>query len=291
MSMRQEELFSRSGYYRFLLDSNVLLHREAAAAAVEELEPIIGRRSPDETLEVLDLACGGWPTAIAGVMGAFPERSFAYTGIDINPDQVELAISLFEFPSNVASIRVLEGNAWDPDSLAVGGEYDLIFSGMNLHHGNPQELLYLSRQLRGLLDSDGLLFSHDVFRPDEHPYRRRPDLNPDNSAESFRLVEEGRITAAGAPDIEIEEDTGNAEPVWRADYLERMRRILIARGGDLDGTGSTIAHMTQRDFPVSTRELSQILVLAGFTVRVRRFDGSEEPLGPYVACCAAWSDS
>lgn len=285
--MRQEQLFNRSGYYRFLLDSNVLLHREAAAAATADLATLLRECAPERPTRVLDLACGGWPMAIAGVMANFPERTFDYTGIDINPDQVELASTLFEFPGNVRAVRILEGNAWDLEPLGISGEYDLIFSGMNLHHGNPEELFYLAGQLRELLSADGLLFSHDVYRPDAQPYRRRPDVNPDDPAESFRLIDAARVAAAGISSLHIPEDTASSDPAWREDYLERMRRTLIARGGDAAGTASTIAHMRQRDYPVSTRELSEILSRVGLRTRIRRFDDSREPLGPYVACCIA----
>jgi SAM-dependent methyltransferase len=285
--MRREELFNRSGYYRFLLDSNALLHREAAAVATEGIGSLLRKCQPDQPTKVLDLACGGWPTAIARVMANLPQRTFEYTGVDINPDQVELASTLFEFPGNVRAVRVLEGNAWDLEPLGISGEHDLIFSGMNLHHGNPEELLYLARQLRGLLAADGLLISHDVYRPDAQPYRRRPDVNPDDAAESFRLVDAARLAAAGVSSPDIPEDTSSGEPAWRKDYLERMGRTLIARGGDAEGTASTLEHMRQRDYPVSTRELSGILSRAGFSTVIRRFDDSGEPLGPYVACCIA----
>jgi SAM-dependent methyltransferase len=285
--VRREELFNRSGNYRFLLDSNVLLHREATAAATEVLRSALDERGSVEPLKVLDLACGGWPLAIAGVMAAVPEQAFEYTGVDINPDQVELAATLFEFSANVEPVRVLEGNAWDLGPLEICGEYDLIFSGMNLHHGNPQELLYLAEQLRGLLARGGLLISHDVYRPESQPYRRRPDRNPDNPAESFRLVDPRRFPASGDPLLDLPEDPNPGEPRWRRDYLETMGRTLLARGGDAVGTESTVAHMRQRDFPVSTRELSKILSLAGLRTHVRRFDDSGEPLAPYVACCFA----
>lgn len=286
--MRREELFNRSGYYRFLLDSNVLLHRQAAETAIAAVAPLIRRHDPNEPVRVLDLACGGWPMAIAGVMGAFPEQAFEYTGVDINPDQVELAGNLFEFPSNVLSVRILEGNAWDLRPLRIPSDCEVIFSGMNLHHGNPQELLYLSRQLRELPPPDGLLFSHDVYRPDAQPYLRRPDVNPDDASESFRLIDAVRIAAADTPAVEFAQDVGPGDPSWRRDYLERMRRTLIARGGDPDGTASTVAHMRQRDFPVSTQELTEILATVGFSTEVRRFDDTSEPMGPYVACCVAY---
>lgn len=286
-TVRREELFNRSGYYRFLLDINVLLHREAAAAATAAMARLLKDRASDKPVKVLDLACGGWPMAIAGVMGAFPQRVFEYTGVDINPDQVELASIQFEFPENVGAVRILEGNAWDLGSLGISGEYDLIFSGMNFHHGNPTELLYLSAQLRELIAADGLLFSHDVYRPDAQTYRRRPDVNPDNASESFRLIDAARIATADLPFLAFPEDTASGEPAWREDYLMRMGRTLIDRGGDPGGTNSTLAHMRQRDYPVSTQEISQILAQAGFSTRVQRYDDSSEPLGPYVACCVA----
>lgn len=283
--MRREELFNRSGYYRFLLDSNSLLHREAAAVAIDALNPLLKERASDEPVRVLDLACGGWPTAIAGVMAAFASRTFEYTGIDINPDQVELASTRFEFPENVNATHILEGNAWDLETAGVEPGFDLVFSGMNLHHGNPEELLYLAGQIRELLAPGGLFFSHDVYRPDAEPYHRRPDLNPAEPAESFRLVDAARV--AELPSMDIAEDETLDEPAWRKDYVRRMDRTLIARGGDPDGTKSTIAHMRQRDYPVSTRDLSRILSHAGFSTRVQRFDDSAEPMGPYVACCVA----
>jgi hypothetical protein len=48
--------------------------------------------------------------------------------------------------------------------------------------------------------------------------------------------------------------------------------------------------MRQRDYPVSTQDISEILAQAGFTTRVQRYNDSNEPLGPYVACCVARLD-
>jgi len=182
--MRREELFNRSGYYRFLLDSNALLHREAAAEATEALSSLLLDRAANKPERVLDLACGGWPTAISGVMVALPSRAFEYTGIDINPDQ-----------------------------------------------------------------------------------------NPNDSAESLRLIDAARIAAAGLPALEVAEDRALQELAWCEDYLQRMGRTLIARCGDPKGTESTIAHMRQRDYPVSTGDLSRILCHVGFSTRC----GSSRP--------------
>jgi len=51
---------------------------------------------------------------------------------------------LFKFPDNVTSVRILEGNAWNLGPLPISYAYDLIYSGMSLHHGTREELLYLA---------------------------------------------------------------------------------------------------------------------------------------------------
>ena len=227
--MRREELFNRSGYYRFLLDSNALLHREATDVATEALKPVLGKHAVDKPVRVLDLACGGWPKAIAGVMTQFSSRTFEYTGIDINPDQVKLAAGLFEFPGNVIGVLILEGNAWDLEALGISGGYDLIFSGMNLHHGNPAEFLFLARQLRALLAPCGILFSHDVYRPDAQLYRRRPDANPDDPAESFRLIDAARIASAALPPFGGPPGSGFHQRPKRATYKPIGARAVVLK--------------------------------------------------------------
>ena len=127
--MRREELFSRSGFYGFLLKSNVLLHRQAVEAATDAFRPVLQAQG-NAPVPVLDLACGGWPVTLGEVMAAFPYVAFQYTGVDINPDQVASATRQFPFPGNVVNRRIVEGNAWDLDALDIGGAFPLIFSGM-----------------------------------------------------------------------------------------------------------------------------------------------------------------
>ncbi len=122
--MRREELFSRSGFYGFLLKSNVLLHREAARAAVDAFQPVVAGygRGP---VAILDLACGGWPVTVAEAMAAFPGAAFRYTGVDINPWGLSLAVDLTggSAPSNLfgnkcwklSSIRSTSNHDWPCD--------------------------------------------------------------------------------------------------------------------------------------------------------------------------------
>lgn len=280
--MRREELFNRSGFYGFLLESNVLLHRQAGEAAIEAYRPVVESWDGGTPLGVLDLACGGWPVTIAGVLASFDEAVFDYTGIDINPDQVARAGDEFPFPDNVTHTRIVEGNAWDLDELQLDDSYSLIFSGMNLHHGTPEEVWFLGNQLRELLAPGGVFFSHDVYRPDGELYRPRPEVIDGATA---WLVNPARLSWIGVPDIRVGRDTGTDDPAWRRDYVERMRRTLIERGADRAGAESTARHMASRDYPISTTELTAIMASLGLEVSVRHFDDTGEPLGRYVACC------
>lgn len=278
--MQREPLFNRSGYYRFLLESNVLLHREATKAAIEALGPVLYDWPESEPVNVLDLACGGWPVAVAQVLADFPEFSFSYTGVDINPDQIALAGQSFPFPENVVETRLVEGNAWELEPLKIDNRYQLIFSGMNLHHGTPEEIYYLGLQVQKRLGAGGIFFSHDVYRPDDEVYRPRPNVI---DGETSWLVNPARLAWAEVPRFEIRQDNSPADPTWRQDYIERMRKTLIARGADPSGAQSTAQHMEKRDFPISTRELRTIMEDLGFDIDVTRYDDSSEPLGPYVA--------
>ncbi len=285
--MQREELFSRFGFYRFVMESNALLHREAAAALRAALRPLVSRAPGDEPLAVLDLACGGWPETVAETMASFPDQTFHYTGIDINPDQVASAGETFAFPANVPVVRIIEGNAWDLPPLGLSGSYMLVFSGMNLHHGTPDEISFLAHQLRPLLQPGGLFFSHDVYRPDNRAYRRRPEVNPDDPQESMALVHPQRLLEANLGAPRVREDRDAVDPAWRLDYIERMRRLLIECGAEHFGVESTAQHMRQRDFPVSVTEFGSIFERFGYQVRTRRYDESDGPLGPYVADCYA----
>ena len=56
--MRREQLFSRTGYYRYLLNVNVLLHREAAEASIDRVRSLLEGRHSGQPVRVLDLAFG-----------------------------------------------------------------------------------------------------------------------------------------------------------------------------------------------------------------------------------------
>lgn len=280
--MRREAIFSRSGFYGFLLESNVLLHREATKAVIAAARSLFSTEKKDQPIKLLDLACGGWPVSVADLMAAYPEHRFDYTGVDINPDQVVLAAGQFPFPDNVIAKQIIEGNAWELDRLGLDRSYDLIFSGMNIHHGTPGEVAFLARQIRQHIRPGGLFFSHDVYRPDAAPYLARPEII---EGVASCMVDPHRIGAENCEDQEIDPQAVAADPSWRSDYLQRMHYTLLQRGAELQGAESTVAHMRNRDYPISTREMRRIMEETGFEVSVKRFSDSPEPLGPYIACC------
>jgi SAM-dependent methyltransferase len=285
--MKRESLFSAHGYYGFLLDSNVLLHYQAETRALSALKRFLAPSEPGEVIHVLDLACGAAPVSISRALQGLPHQSFHYTGIDINPDQVERARGSFHFPRNVRQADLHEGNVWDLSTLDIAQPVHVVFSGMNLHHGTPEEIAYLAMELRALLGLGGIFISHDVFRPDATRYRRRPDVNPNNPTESFRQLDEATLQEAHLQPLRFALDTGPEEPAWREDYLSRMHAALLARGGDPDGSDQAVQHMRERDYPISLTEFRHIFESAGFEVVTERFADTNEPLGPYVGICIA----
>jgi SAM-dependent methyltransferase len=285
--MRREAVFGRNGYYRFLLRANLLLHRDAADEAFRVVRAFLRNRPSTASVGILDLACGGLPITIAEVMDRCSPQAFHYTGVDFNPEQVERARSQFRFPANVTKTDIVEGNAWSPRDLGLTGDLDIVFSGMNLHHGTPEELHFLGLQLHGLLARGGILISHDVYRPDRQPYQRRPDTNPEDASESFRIVPEDRLSDMDIPPIHAKPWDATGDPEWRQDYIARMHGTLIARGAEPSGATAVVGHVRQPDFPVSSGEFSSIFDRLGFGTRVIRYDGSDEPLAPYIAMTVA----
>ena len=283
--MRDEQLFSKGGYYAFLLDSNVLLHREAVVATRQALLGWVTRRPTAQTLTVLDLACGGMPVTICNALSGLAPRRFAYTGVDINADQVTSA-RRFVYPTNVVEWQVIEGSAWDLPAAVLSQPFDVVYSGMNLHHAIEEELQYLAQQLARVLAPGGVFISHDVYRPGDEPYLRRPAVNPLDANESFRLVEVPTLAGAGITERGGNDSKLEQRCAWREDYLGRMRQTLLERGADPSGTDETVTHMRERDFPLSVAEFGAVFTRAGFHVEETELDSSE-PLAPYVSVVSA----
>lgn len=286
--MRREKLFSNDGFYPFIVESNVLLHREAIEAARYLFELLLKKRMPEQPVTVLDLACGGEPVVIAQIMASFPDRRFHYTGIDINPDQVEQARSGFQFPKNVIEVRIMEGNAWDFRATELVRKYDVVFMGLNLHHGTPEEIYYLATRIADLIADDGLFINHDCFRPDDQPYLRRPDCHPENPDESMQLLEKEILSTTPKPSFTINEIPSDvSEPDWRLRYRQSLSATATERGGDKAGIESMNQHVNLRDYPISLQEFRNIFESVGFKVNTLRYE-TRDPLGEFIAMAVAF---
>jgi len=277
--MQREPLFSRDGFYRFVVRSNALLHRQAAAAAQRVVAAVLGCCGTTE-LRLLDLACGADPVIPAHVMGAFPGVAFHYHGIDINADQVAGART-YPFPANAATVRIDEGSTWNLEGPALWERYDLIFMGMNLHHGTPEEIHRLLQQLGALLAEHGIFFDHDWFRPEGEPYQRLPKTDPNASSAASPQRPAAPEFARSAT-----EWSGSGDPPWRDRFCELIHHRLLEAGAEPAGAESTCRHIRARDFPVSLSEFERLCTGAGLHGRALRY-GTDDPLMTYIAAAIA----
>jgi SAM-dependent methyltransferase len=286
--MKQEKAFSRNGFYGFMLESNLLLHRQVARAGARFLSDWLSLRKSGEPVRVLDLACGGSPVSIADMFRAFPQQQFQYVGIDVNPDQI-IAARAFEFPDNVREKLLLEGNAWDFSEIfgdEVEGKFDFVFSGMNLHHGSHAEIYCLLKQVKEILPDEGLFLNHDLYRPDYAPYESRPQVNPLDEQEVFAMIALARLSDLGGEKFSCKTSGSPENEAWKPEFLDRYRQTLVAKGASEAGIAEVLSHVANRDYPISISELQQIVDDLGFKLQVLEMDGESEPLAEYFSMVA-----
>jgi SAM-dependent methyltransferase len=276
--MRQEQVFSKGGIYGFAVQCNALLHREAIEHGTHAIQTSFAE-AENRTLRVLDLACGGLPISISKMMGNCPEFEFCYTGVDINPDQVQAARE-FEFPANVVSAEIIEGDAWNLAHLSTSGKFDIAFEGLNLHHGSPRECLFLLNQLRNVLSEDGVFINHDSYRPNGAPFRHRPPFNPGNSSEPMAFISEDLLADLDEADQCIS-NRADSNTDWRANFAEEFSQLLKDRGGDEAGANSAAKHILERDYPLTVHEMAALAKLARMETQIISYSDSDEPLRHY----------
>jgi hypothetical protein len=288
--MRREELFNRDGVYSAIVNHNLLMHREATELGAGILKTLFEGRIENKPIKVLDLACGGLPISIADMMECVGGAQFSYTRIDINPDQVALAYNFFQFSDNVCQADLLEANAWDLKNLELQSPFDVIFTGLNLHHGTPEEIDYLMTQVFDLLDDTGIFLKHDWYRPDMEIYVRRPSNNPRDKNESYRLVPQAKIEADSRPYGKASRDLDSINPEWRLTFINGLADSYWGQMNDEQGAGTLKSHMMERDFPVSRQDLADILEAHGFHHKIFNYDNSGLAIWPSMAMPIACKD-
>lgn len=280
--MKNEKVFSKEGYYHFIVTTNVLTHYHAIETGKQIFQDRLQSKLQGEKIRLLDLACGGEPITISKIVESFPQYQFEYMGIDINPDQVKMANELFQFPGNVIDAQIVEANAWELD-LLTPNTYDIVFSGLNFHHAIPEELYYLALQIKKVLKKDGFLLNHDLYRPDDTLYLKRPATNPQNPTESFRLVELDKLAGIAIPDFCFPETSED----WRLQLFDAYSTYLESLNADPAGLAQSRAHMKERDFPVSLKELGTIMEAASYSMEIYDFMETNHPIKEYAAMIVA----
>lgn len=288
--MRREELFNRDGVYSAIVNHNLLMHHEATEVGARILKTLFEGRLKNKPVKVLDLACGGLPISISDMMGRVSDTVFSYTGIDINPDQVALADNFFKFSDNVCQANLLEANAWDLMTLELQSPFDIIFTGLNLHHGTPEEIDYLMRQISDLLDESGIFLNHDWYRPDLEIYVRRPSCNPQNKKESYCLVPQTKIETGTRPYCNVSMDFDSTNPEWRLTFINALTNSYWKQMNDNQGADTLKSHMMERDFPVSRRDLADILKAHEFYYKIINYDNPGLTIWPFMAMPIACKD-
>ena len=252
--MRHEAVFSDGGAYRFVVDNNIIMHREGIEVVTVLIGDWLNAGAHAGPCRVLDLACGGAPFTIAEVMAAYPAARFAYTGVDINPDQVRAART-YPLAANVTTVFA-EGDVWNLDGL--NGPFDLVFVGMNTHHATPEELTSFTESLPRLLAPGGLFLNHDGFRPDALAPIPRGTPQPQHPSQ-----------------------------LWKKFFIDSMGRHMASLGAMPTILEGVASHMYERDYPFSPGELKAALEKAGLRAETHTFLAYDHPLREFYAVAAA----
>ncbi len=282
--MRREAAFGAKSIYAFIVDNNVLMHKEAAQKGSKIIAQWLKQQKKiTQPFRVLDLACGGAPLIPNALMAFASSARFEYTGVDINADQVEAARN-FKFAKNVKA-RILEEDAWGFKNLG-SKKFDFVFIGLNTHHAVPEELAFLARNVNSLLSPGGLYINHDKFRPERHRYLPRPDFSA-TTEKSMRLISikklvRARIPAKSYPFLQQDQIGG-----WREALFQKFYKIMAGLNCNLASLEFSMEHVRERDFPVSVREMHKIFSKAGFKTKIHGYGRNPHPLKQYFSMLSA----
>ena len=195
----------------------------------------------------------------------------------------------FRFSENVVEVELVAGSGWDLDHLSGRLPFDVVYVGLNWHHGTPEEIWFLASAVRALLATDGLLVNHDCLRPQEHQLLRRPPALDGDPAQPTALVAPETLALSNVPAFGFAADTRATTPEWKLELIERLTGGFVDRGGGREGADEIVRHMHRRDFPVSAAELRVVLESASYEVEQSSYDRPDEPLDPYLRLTVAAS--
>lgn len=285
-AMRSERIFDQNGAYNKILDHNVMGHKEASMRLSQDLESWLSKhQASSRILKVLDLACGSHPVSITGILKKFPKSRFSYIGIDINNDQITQAKAYDLFPSNVVSRDFIHGNAWTLNLYEELNSVDIIFSGLNFHHGSPEEILYLAEQMHSILASSGIVLNHDVYKPEFAKYIRKPH---DTDLKKYSLLDSSLTKPMN---IDLDKAVKNTDYNWRTFYLSDYRKLMSEIHISQELIEDILNHVADRDYPISISDMSEIFDLVGFKSSGLYLSDMNHKLGKYLGLFSAIKES
>ena len=278
LPMRKEPIFDAGGTYQHIVDKNICFHKEAIEKVFEIITSHFTKIKPLQTPQILDLACGGKPVIFSEIMRRLPSRHFVYTGIDLNRDQVD-ACKQYPFSKNVTACA-MEGNIWELNELSLNRDFDIIFMGLNAHHAVPEEIFYAAKDIHKLLKPNGIFLNHDLFRPAQYPYLRRP--------KSMQFVSKEKLAKANIKTPLSPNFVGETHSNWRGEWFLRHRAYLQNSGVGLEAANLGIEHMKNRDYPVSAEEMGAILKKADFKVEIHYYKNTNYPPPQFFGLVAGY---
>lgn len=275
------DFFAQGNSYSEVVTRNTSTHREAVNAALQAFESWIRAQDVSRPIRLLDLACGEAPVLPNELARRFPDLIFDYEGIDISPLQIKRAQHVFKFPGNVRTSQFTLADAWDLRHWAEGS-HDVVFTGLNLHHGTPEELAFAFDGVRRVLKPGGLLLIHDEFRPAEWEgqrlsYLRRPDLF---EGKSLKMVKDELLSEQQRRRGQIVSLSGEESADWRIEFVRRYGLNMTAAGISDSAQAFVEQHILSNDYPVSLPEMLALMRQSGFRARGAYFSG-QHPVGDY----------
>lgn len=276
MHTRPLDTFFSLGTYTPVVTKNTSMHHEAMEALGKLTDSYFNREAP---IRFLDIACGGQPVTPHFLIRN-THSSFKYTGVDIDPNQIQAA-QAYLFEDCKISTRFLVGDGWNLGEIPelVEDRFDIVFTGLNLHHGTPEEIYYALLSIKQKMLPGALLLIHDEFRPSEETYFRRPEHGP--SGRSLQLVDHQRLASVSS--LEIPESIID----WRNPFLTTYRENLERVGITGEIAQKVIDHISEYDYALSLDEMTAILKKLGFQVISQSFGSTSHPVGMYFGIMMA----
>lgn len=251
--------YTSSLVFNEIVEKDVMQHNAAALLATEAMGALIEDRGTSRPISILDLACGVSTTPIR-IIQNFPNHLFSYCGIENDPKQIAL-VQKVQHPPNIVSNTIIEGNAWLLEDTAIPCHpFDFVFSGLNFHHGTPEEIEHVLLSLRAFLQPQARLVIHDFFRPYLHCYLRRPEKSPLDGT-SLTLVPKEKLRSSTTI---ASRDWHKDEPDWRITHLVELAKKLKACGITADSINYLLREIYEKDFPLSFDEMCDVLRNCGY---------------------------